>query len=1289
MEFLTTWVPSGRWLGVGGEVPAVVRDAVPVDGIHLVHVDGAVWGSEVVREVLHVEPVEVKARMVLAPVERGLGVAVVVGRGERLGVPVLVRAARGVGVARWGSRVVPFPGGDGAVVVLPVEHVAGGSAGAVIGEALWAASDVFKGVGAPQLWRAVQGLPRWDSQTADCVFRVGAVLTGLGVAPVASDDVPVRSAAGVAARLGGVFAPARLTDLAGLGVGYSTVAWVRRPDHPQHLVIIHRPSDEDWWLVETQANDDASRYIPFRPTDGSWGERLSGKASVLAGPILLPADESGQLLAVDGGQVRVGPPVTGSVLTDVLTDPARTSTPGMMAASTGPRSREMRVRDNIGALLDWYEQTPDMHRQFPGSYLDWPVPDTGKIVKIGAWVASIRDRGCDDPDGSIAAAMEKCGITALPIKRGRHIGPRITTLILEVPGLEQPHRHHEFLDAPTRTATIRSDPKSRLFRPREGGGRWRDLVRILKIWVAENPSHLGRMPSRDFVPTIAREPGYPLGQELHLLREHGVVARGEDLYDTLESLGFEPYCIGRPLGFGGIVRISPKLPSVTGQQRADAVNDSIAALLDWHEKNPDKRGSILAKSTKWPVPRTGEIVKIGVWVHSIGRYGYSDPGGVIAAAMEKCGITVAPAGDGEHIDTLMSSEEASRLAGPSVSSTSSGSGVGVAVVPPASVREQPSGSEGAGEVWDIRTARFGRLTDVDVETWAVPSDYTNESLREVYGWLDRVNPGRDVGGEHETNCVVAALCLDMSFRDGTVVYEAATTDPLYGGDLLNYQQQVLDLADGQHQVYEIPTIEAGVRALRAAVAGSRAFIAVRRPPGQVNHVLVGIRDERGVAVIDPQTGQLGRLPRDTTGLALIALSHEIPQPTVDQAAIATPVGEPVVYPSDGLAAAAEPDVLAHSNSEQRSGEVENAEATSAPSWSVRLRDGVTKHSHVYVIGKSHTPAWRTLVNQLTEAADADHPVVLLCAPHPSTPALESDIAALNYLLEQLAQRARLPVVLARATINSELLTVVERYGATILHPTLQRPDNTSIRLDPYWKATASRRGEHTLAPARLWQDITADAVRDAAALADPTAAVTRVDDTLGELIWAPDLAAARPVFAKASQRWSPQQMRDNLAHVKQMIKRVPDQPELSRYAPILEFGATDHADIVFDYALADTADRPATLLTAVGDLATAGKLDAGLEGGLTTKRLAAMVTAVGATDISASLLHVLGTIIKAEKFTDATRFIENNRNKLTVEQKQHWVDAIAKLGNLPVMENNVDELQELTRGVLKCVKTGL
>ncbi|MGC4857548.1 hypothetical protein ACLQ24_30335, partial [Micromonospora sp. DT4] len=94
---------------------------------------------------------------------------------QRSGDVENAEATAGVGVARWGSRVVPFPGQGGAAVVLPVEHAAG-SAGAVIGKTLRAASDA-ESVAALRLRRAVQGLPRWDSQTADCVFRVGAVLT--------------------------------------------------------------------------------------------------------------------------------------------------------------------------------------------------------------------------------------------------------------------------------------------------------------------------------------------------------------------------------------------------------------------------------------------------------------------------------------------------------------------------------------------------------------------------------------------------------------------------------------------------------------------------------------------------------------------------------------------------------------------------------------------------------------------------------------------------------------------------------------------------------------------------------------------------------------------------------------------------------------------------------------------------------------------------------------------------------------------------------------------------------
>ncbi|MGC4857272.1 toxin glutamine deamidase domain-containing protein [Micromonospora sp. DT4] len=131
-----------------------------------------------------------------------------------------------------------------------------------------------------------------------------------------------------------------------------------------------------------------------------------------------------------------------------------------------------------------------------------------------------------------------------------------------------------------------------------------------------------------------------------------------------------------------------------------------------------------------------------------------------------------------------------------------------------SAPQQPRQSQ-AG---DIETARFGSA-GADVETWEVASDYTDESLHAAYPWLGQINPGRAAGGEYVTNCVMAALSLDLSLRDGSLVFETAITEPLEGVNLLNYQRQVLDLADDEHRVYGVPTIDAAVQALRAAAPG--------------------------------------------------------------------------------------------------------------------------------------------------------------------------------------------------------------------------------------------------------------------------------------------------------------------------------------------------------------------------------------------------------------------------------------------------------------------------------------
>ncbi|MEU7588865.1 hypothetical protein AB0A95_21530 [Micromonospora sp. NPDC049230] len=121
-------------------------------------------------------------------------------------------------------------------------------------------------------------------------------------------------------------------------------------------------------------------------------------------------------------------------------------------------------------------------------------------------------------------------------------------------------------------------------------------------------------------------------------------------------------------------------------------------------------------------------------------------------------------------------------------------------------------------------------------------------------------------------------------------------------------------------------------------------------------------------------------------------------------------------------------------------------------------------------------------------------------------------------------------------------------------------------------------------------------------------------------------------------------MTAGLEQVNQMKARVPNQPALSVFAPVLEFGAARQAGIVFDYATAQPDLRPKVLLDAVGQLDAAGKLDqpVAVEGGLTTGRLAAMADDVGVTDISRSVLTVLGDI-KAGRFANADSFIAAKR----------------------------------------------
>ncbi|MGW0435750.1 hypothetical protein ACWDV4_24820 [Micromonospora sp. NPDC003197] len=356
-----------------------------------------------------------------------------------------------------------------------------------------------------------------------------------------------------------------------------------------------------------------------------------------------------------------------------------------------------------------------------------------------------------------------------------------------------------------------------------------------------------------------------------------------------------------------------------------------------------------------------------------------------------------------------------------------------------------------------------------------------------------------------------------------------------------------------------------------------------------------------------------------------------------------------------------------------------------PTWQLRLDDTVAAQDNVYVVS-SHAKSEPTqLIADLRAGANADRPIIVLGVEKTGRSPLSADVAQVNVLLEQFAQRGQLAVVVTRGQVSGDLRDMLGRYGAAVVHQTLKKPGGAGLSglgglnssLGNNWTITGSSLDQGTSSTSDVWDRVTPAVLDAAMKLARPTAAVSRVDDGLGELIWAANLGVAWQAFQRLD--WSPDQMRSHLASVSEMVKRVPNQPALAVFEPVLEFGAVGQSDIVFEYATSEVAERPKALLASVGKLENAGKLG----GGLTTDHLAAMVVATGASDndISVPVLAVIGDI-RAGKFSSAKQFIDDNRGKLTTEEKGQWVDAITGLrADMPGHDN---ALQMLSEAVLNC-----
>ncbi|MFG1885615.1 hypothetical protein [Micromonospora sp. NPDC049102] len=444
------------------------------------------------------------------------------------------------------------------------------------------------------------------------------------------------------------------------------------------------------------------------------------------------------------------------------------------------------------------------------------------------------------------------------------------------------------------------------------------------------------------------------------------------------------------------------------------------------------------------------------------------------------------------------------------------------------------------------------------------------------------------------------------------------------------------------------------------VAGSRVAKVVQHGP-----TLVQARHGVGVALTDGAgnvlTGDRAPTPAQLTALGL-------PDPARVRHEYDTAVGQ-------------EPSSLAQESVAAVGALGAGVAAASRP---LRLIDGVRSHPNAYVVAIDEVSEPRREVAAIVEAAaGATHPVIVMDAALRGRVESMTSIGVVNYLLEQFAQRGESPVVVTLGAAGRELRQVAERYGTVVLHPTLQRtgpagharqPDSglAALQTGHQWRAHTSDED--------IWAALTTATLNDAARRAQPAAAVAPVDTMLGDLIWAPDTDTARTALAALRSTWSPEQLRQGLEQVIQINERVPDQPHLNMYAPVLQFAAAGHDNIVFDY-VTNEQTRPKILLDFVGHLTKAQQLDAPTGDGLTTADLTSMLTATGTTDISSSILTVLADI-NAGRFTDATQFIENNRNTLTLDQRQQWVEAITDLQHHT--PNNGQQLEKLAAAVYEC-----
>ena len=200
------------------------------------------------------------------------------------------------------------------------------------------------------------------------------------------------------------------------------------------------------------------------------------------------------------------------------------------------------------------------------------------------------------------------------------------------------------------------------------------------------------------------------------------------------------------------------------------------------------------------------------------------------------------------------------------------------------------GSSGSG---DVAASVPGLVAELVGLGWSVVGGVWGEGvLGEVFPWLGLVNPWRGVGGDFVTNCVVAAIGLDLALRDvaegvplDRVGYQVPPEGPSLVGWLANYAGRGLVEVAGWGSVAEF---------MGVAPVGSRGFVVFEDGVGGRQHVVNVVRDGRlGVVFLDGQHGRQAWTPPVVGRMRFVATTAGVTPVTVAPPVVVVAGGEDV------------------------------------------------------------------------------------------------------------------------------------------------------------------------------------------------------------------------------------------------------------------------------------------------------------------------------------------------------------------------------------------------------------